>query len=438
MNCQVGWPGSSRQASPRNDFLSSPFWAVGALAVCLHSLAVSAEEKPLAGAVLTRDAAWDSAFTRTSGWTGGDVAGSIDLGDGRTLWLFGDSWIGDVSAGRHAPGSRLVNNSLAVHVHPHDKPEAAPEPGGLNFCWGRPDSPGRATAWIVPDRKKTSSDAANAQNDWYWPTGGGIVVPGPDNTRRLILFLYRVRKGDRPGTAMNFQVVGTTMAVVDNAADTVEKWRTRQMDVAVNGPDGGPRNDRSKDVIQWGMAACTRTGAKAGRNDYVYVFGVRSGAPLNRRLVVARVSADHVERFDAWECYAGDERWSHQPADAKAIADGMVSEFSVERFQNNGRWEFLLVQSEPLFGARILARTAPRPEGPWSGPVAVHSVSEIENKPSLFTYAAKGHVHLSRRGEVLVTYIVNSHKFSELVNDATLYRPRFVRVPLPHATTATP
>ncbi len=412
--------------------------AIAALAVSLHCLVVIADEKQSAVTVITRDAAWDAAFTRTSGWTGGDVAGSVDLGDGCTLWLFGDSWIGDVSGGRHAPGSRLVNNSVALHVHPHDKPDAWPEPGDLNFCWGRPDSQGRATAWIVPDRKTTSSDAANAQNDWYWPTGGGIVVPGPDSTRRLILFLYRVRKGDRPGTAMNFQVVGTTMAVVDNAADTVEKWRTRQKDVAVNGTDGEPRNDQSKDVIHWGMAACTRTGAKAGGKDSVYVFGVRSGEPLNSRLVVASVSADHIERFDAWKYYAGEERWSHEPAAAKAIADGMVSEFSVEPFEDHGRTSFLLVQSEPLFGARILARTAPRPEGPWSKPVAIHSVSEVEKQRSLFTYAAKGHVHLSRRGEVLVTYIVNSHKFSELLNDAALYRPRFVRVPLPHATTATP
>jgi hypothetical protein len=63
----------------------------------------------------TPDSDWDAAFTRTSGWTGGDVAGSIDLGVGSTLWVFGDSWIGDIAKGKHAPGSRLVNNSIAVH-----------------------------------------------------------------------------------------------------------------------------------------------------------------------------------------------------------------------------------------------------------------------------------------------------------------------------------
>jgi len=58
----------------------------------------------------------DAVFDRTSGWTGGDVCGTADLGHGRVLWLFGDTWIGKVAHGAHAPGSRMVNNSLGLHV----------------------------------------------------------------------------------------------------------------------------------------------------------------------------------------------------------------------------------------------------------------------------------------------------------------------------------
>jgi hypothetical protein len=46
------------------------------------------------------------------------------------------------------------------------------------------------------------------------------------------------------------------------------------------------------------------------------------------------------------------------------------------------------------------------------------------------TYAAKAHTHLSRPGELLVSYIVSSQDFEQIIGDASLYRPRFVRVPL--------
>ncbi|MEE4608513.1 MAG: DUF5005 domain-containing protein, partial [Desulfobacteraceae bacterium] len=37
-------------------------------------------------------------FARTGGgWTGGDGTLSVPLGDGRTLWLFGDSFLGKVN-----------------------------------------------------------------------------------------------------------------------------------------------------------------------------------------------------------------------------------------------------------------------------------------------------------------------------------------------------
>ena len=35
----------------------------------------------------------DSLFLHDNYWIGGDGAYSIDLGDERVLWLFGDSWI---------------------------------------------------------------------------------------------------------------------------------------------------------------------------------------------------------------------------------------------------------------------------------------------------------------------------------------------------------
>ncbi|MFM7221979.1 MAG: hypothetical protein ACKO03_00955 [Bacteroidota bacterium] len=55
----------------------------------------------------------ESPFSHHSYWKGGDGAGSIDLGRGRVLWLFGDSFIGDQYA-ISRNGASLINNSIAI------------------------------------------------------------------------------------------------------------------------------------------------------------------------------------------------------------------------------------------------------------------------------------------------------------------------------------
>ena len=56
---------------------------------------------------------YDALFTRTEGWTGADAAYSVALADDVTLWLYGDTWIGDVVDGKHK-GAKMVNNTVAL------------------------------------------------------------------------------------------------------------------------------------------------------------------------------------------------------------------------------------------------------------------------------------------------------------------------------------
>lgn len=393
------------------------------------------DEPPIAAPVA--DADWDRAFTRTSGWTGGDVAGTIDLGDGRTLWVFGDSWIGDVVDGMHAPPSRLVNNAIAVHSTPKEKPWLPS--ADLEFYWGPKDAEGHPSAWIVPVLPKPNNEANTpAKSHWYWPTGGGVVIPGADGSRRLVLFLFRVERGNAPKSVMNFEVVGTSIALVNRIDQPIEKWQPRVIDLpdaATHFADPRGEGDNAQksvapSLVHWGKAALQLSNASKEESNFIYIYGIKTGKLLNP-MVVARVAADNIERFDAWRFYDANGGWSERIDDAKSVAEALVSEFSVEQLNRDGRNDFLLVQSEPLFGRRIYARTSPSPGGPWTKPTPIYTIPPFaDDGRKLITYAAKGHARLSRPREILVTYVVNSFKFSEIVNDATLYRPRFIRIPL--------
>ncbi|MGE3317235.1 MAG: DUF4185 domain-containing protein, partial [Planctomycetaceae bacterium] len=179
-------------------------------------------------------------------------------------------------------------------------------------------------------------------------------------------------------------------------------------------------------VTHWGVSA--RLDEKA---ESLYLYGVRPGVSKGGELVLARVPAKSVDDFPQWRFCAGNGNWSRNAADCAAIADNVPSELSVSKCVDpQGKTTLVMVHSEPLFGSRIMTRTAPQVEGPWSPPRAVYTVPELAGSKSYFTYAAKGHAHLSRPGELLVSYIVNSHDFGAMVNDASIYRPKFVRVPL--------
>jgi hypothetical protein len=52
----------------------------------------------------------DPVFPYKEGWLGGDAAFSILLPDGRSLWLFGDSFVGSANQ-TNRPGSKMVRNA---------------------------------------------------------------------------------------------------------------------------------------------------------------------------------------------------------------------------------------------------------------------------------------------------------------------------------------
>jgi len=407
-------------------------WA--AVAIPLH--AASDEPASAEGRELTAtraDPQWDAAFTRTQGWTGGDVIGSVELNDGRTVWMFGDSWVGRVADGKHVPGSRLVNNSIAIHrSHPGrlDEPPAADE---LEFYWGSNDRDGHPTAWIVPRSAKGQAEAGPSGHSpptWFWTTGGGVLLPKHQGAARLVLFLFHVGRRNDENSVWNFEHLGSAMAIVDNPGDRAENWKFRQLSIPYAISAKQSRLDPRREQTSWGMAAFVDSDAESPGTQFVYIYGVRESRQTGKRAVLARVSPADIEQFARWQFYLGGGRWTSDPSKAVTIADEIVSEFSVHRHKGSGHPQFVMVHSQPVFGTEILIRTAPRPQGPWSDPVSVYKVPDVERNATYFTYAAKGHAHLSRPGELLLSYVVNSHDFKSMVDDASIYRPRFVRVPL--------
>ncbi len=338
---------------------------------------------------------WDAIFDRTDGWTGADAAYSVELGPGRSLFLFGDTWIGPVRDGRHVDAT-MVNNTVAVLDHGDADP---PSPAAARFAWGPNDAAGKATAWLTPDPQVFR----DAEGSWFWP-GAGVRLP---DAGLLAFFVARLkRRGD--DSVFDFRPVDSGIVLVDDPDAPLDEWRPRQIRLPFAHPER---------QVTWGVGMAVDGGR-------VWVYGIDDRDPQAKALLIAQVGAVDIGAPAAWRFRNSDGIWSAEPAAAAPIAHDIANELSVHR--EGERW--VMLYSENGFSDRVLLRDAPAPDGPWSRPRTVYRVPDLDADAQHFTYAAKAHPQLSRDG-LIFSYVVNSLDFFTMAGDARIYRPRFVRLP---------
>jgi Domain of unknown function (DUF4185) len=302
------------------------------------------------------------------GWTGGDASWSARLPDGRTAWLFGDTFVGGVDhGGRRDPRSLMVHNSLIVEGRTWMMRTLV---GGSA---ARPAS-------LVPGRTR---------DDWYWP---GPPVVGHATLQVPMAHIARTGRG-----AWDFRVDGTSLAVFTLPALTLRRVS----------PLVTPTNTN--------MASAAVT---SGR--FTYVYGTRDAWPYGKDAFVARTRAGDLS--GRWSYWTG-RRWSRRPGKAAPIARGVSDQFSVLR--RGSRW--LLITQVPL-SSEIDAFSARAPQGPWRRLGRIARIPEIAHA---FTYNATVHPEYSRGRTLVLGYNVNGDDIGAVFADACLYRPRFMTVRLP-------
>lgn len=358
------------------------------------------------------DPSWEAVFQRTEGWTGADGINTADLLDGRVLWMFGDTWIGDIQQGRHALNSELVNNTLAVHVKPDAGNWMTPDPKAVRYYWEQ--SGQKNQAWIRPD--------SGGGSGWYWPAGNGLMVKDALDRFRLVFFMSQLARNPDSDEMWAFYRSGNALVVVNNPDEDVPGWRIRKVSV--------PSSRSSGEKIGWGVTLLSVPVPGEFKESYLYIYGIEESDLQNKKLILARSPAGRVEETAAWQVYHGNGVWGTIASECYPIADHLASELSVEPVVIGNTLWYVMVYSEDGFGSHILIRMAQQPEGPWSKPFPVYQVEEIRKDKAFFTYAAKSHACISRPGELLISYVINAIDFDRIIQNADLYRPRFIRISL--------
>jgi len=128
--------------------------------------------------------------------------------------------------------------------------------------------------------------------------------------------------------------------------------------------------------------------------------------------------------FDDWRFWANG-KWQRDFRASTPVYPEAPSEASVSYWP--ALKKFVLVHTDGIWG-KVILRTADKPEGPWSDAVLLYECPEIKYPAKVFCYAGKAHPQLSSsRDELIITYASNSFDVGEVIRDARLYFPHFIR-----------
>jgi hypothetical protein len=327
----------------------------------------------------------DALFHQDPRWLGADVAYSVDLGGGRVLWLFGDTFVATSAADVRSQAT-MVHNSVAI--------ESGYDPSRASIAFFWDTSAGMPSAFFP--------SSPNAASDWFWP-GHGAMVDG-----HLVVFLSQIASSSQ---GLGFAAAGWRALRIDDPADAPSSWQP----VPLTTP-------QSTMGVTFGETAFVRSG-------FLYVFGAEDQSP-----------AVHLVRWPTAAVLSGDlsapEWWTPSGWVAQAslsalppplFADGST-ELSVQPNPGGypGAPAWLEVQTVGFGAATLDLRTAPDFTGPWGSVAAVYTPPESA-LPGVLIYAGKGHPEL-QGAPLVATYASNNSSFNALVADTNLYYPRFVRI----------
>jgi len=344
------------------------------LILCLLPSFLTAQEKNINVTEID-----NSIFKKDKYWRGADGAATIELGQGKILWLFSDTFIDQDGTGKRVNSNHLIRNSIAIQ-------DSASLHADLTF-------------WYGGTKQQPDDFFELPGNNWFW-TGHGIVTKG-----KLVIFLFEVTAVE---SGMGFESTAWHIAVIDNPSDPPDKW-------AINyhkAPDTYGVVVGSSAVLQ--------------DENHIYAFGVKE--PGTHETYLLRFEKEKLLKgdFSKTEWWI-DNKWTDKITEepkSSSLFTGQT-EFSVHYDPESEK--YVQIQTYGFGSASIGYRLADRLCGPWSEPVIFHTPPLKEEKE--YVYTANAHPEF-KSDELIITYNINNFDFERLVNDEEIYFPKIIKISL--------
>jgi hypothetical protein len=335
-------------------------------------------------------------FPYSQGWLGADDAYSIPIAPNRSLWLFGDTFVGTPQTHLRSQSKTMVRNSVGISDCEGNWPCA------IRYYWKKPKDP-----------KPLSFFDTGTDDLWYWPEDASLS----GDTLYVALLAVRNKPGAKTTDAFGFEIAGTKLATIRNPHDPPDKWRIDFTDLS--------------DSRLWLGVSIVPDGS-----ELIWYTQVSEGEG-HGYMTVVRVMRDKVAKGpNAWEHLTKNGQWAPgwPGSDAMHVIDQAISEMSVRYHPSIKKW--VALSTGPEFPSpRAVIREADSPVGPWSAPQTIFEFPEM--KPSnpgydkdTFCYAVKEHTEFAV-DRIVMTYACNSMVIGKVMSNMDIYRPRVVVLDLP-------
>jgi hypothetical protein len=304
-------------------------------------------------------------------WYHGDGGFSVQLPNGKKLWIFGDTFSGIVnSKGTQVWGDKFVHNSALLT----DK-------GCVSALLGANDTNGNPTAWFKPTG---SLDIPNV-DDYYW-----VNTPYMDGSNLQIFLLHM--KNDANG----FHIIGADIATLNVSGATPTLVNIK--------PTPGSNNG---DNAPWWGAAIIRD------NFYTYIYGsLNKHEPyiVGHYYYLARVPNGQVTNQSTWRYWTG-STWSTNQADVQPVINsdaGLAAAATI--YQNASGQNVLISKKNDVYGTDLKAWKTPYFTG-WTEQATplIAPIPNVNTAAQEKTYLGLAHPHATlASGTLLVSWSLNS------------------------------
>lgn len=315
-------------------------------------------------------------FPQGDAFTGGDGTYSVLLPDGRTLWIFGDSFIGNVTPDlkRVKTGPQYIRNCFVI----------LEKDSLITLQQGRPHE--FKSVMIPPE----ALNGKYSEHDfWYWP-GDAFIENG-----KLNVFASKFFQ-EKNTDMWAFQFRGTELIEF-----SLPDFRVLRID-----------RFPELDSVHYGHALLET-------DAYTYIYGLKKQFPY-----VARAKQGSVR--DTWQFYTGKE-WSDQATEAQPMIRFVGSEqFSVFEWKGT----YIMIMQGGNLSRNIYSFTSPEPFGPWGNQQLIYETPLPVGCKACWTYNALAHPQFIEDDLLLISYNTNSMEMEDHYENASIYRPRFIRVPM--------
>ncbi len=320
------------------------------------------------------------------GITGSDGIISVAMPDGRSVFMNGDSFLGEVKNGERDTTSTMINNSFIV-VNPE-------QTATISMYQGTYDEP---KSLIIPE---------NDPGKFYWP-GHGFVR---DGVFHLFMSRFWIPKKTDPEGGWGFQFASTQY--LRYTWPEFKQLSTQEFKYSLG------------DGVHWGHAV-------VDDGEYVYIYGTRPDEAnmCHAHLCRTKITNDKALDIANAEFFDG-TTWAKKSTETvpmKGITSNVSEQFSVFKYEDK---YVLLSQQRGIGEGDIYTYVADNAWGPWINKQLIYTSTEHEENDRIITYNAMAHPQYIKDGELLVSYCVNALDVPLIFENVDYYRPVFIRTPM--------